>query len=56
MEHYEHDKTNHFFVNFALWCYDHRWVVLALNLLLLFGCFKLASTARVDNSFEAYFN
>mgnify|MGYP000852487677 FL=1 len=56
MEHYEHDKTNRFFANFALWCYDHRWVVLALNLLLLFGCFKLASTARVDNSFEAYFN
>jgi predicted RND superfamily exporter protein len=56
MEHFEHDKTNRFFSNFALWCYDHRWTVLVLTLLLLGGSLLLAGTARVDNSFEAYFN
>lgn len=56
MEHYEHDKTNRFFSQFALWCYDHRWVVLLLTLGLLGASFYYAGQARIDNSFEAYFD
>ena len=56
VDHYESHSLNRYFANFALWCYDHRWLVLFINAVILAGSFYLAGTARVDNSFEAYFD
>ncbi len=40
----------------ALWSYDHKWQVFGACLSLLVLCAWLASSLRVDNSFEAYFD
>ena len=44
------------FANLAVWCFDHRWIVLALTTLAMGLCIWAASTLRVDGSFEAYFD
>jgi predicted RND superfamily exporter protein len=47
---------NQAFAAIAGWSFDHRWWVLALCLGLLAGGIGLASRARIDNSYEAYFD
>ncbi len=45
-----------FFERIGSWSYDHRWIVLAISVLVLAVCMVFASRARFDNSFEAYFD
>jgi len=47
---------NHAFSAIAAWSYDHRLWVVALAAGLLAGCVALAMQARVDSSYEAYFD
>ena len=47
---------NEAFAAIAGWSYDHRWWVLAGCVALLVGSLALASNARIDNSYEAYFD
>ncbi|MCB1614441.1 MAG: MMPL family transporter [Pseudomonadales bacterium] len=56
MKHYENNAINRFFANMAVWSYDHRWIVLFTSLFMLSGSLYLAGKARVDNSFESYFD
>jgi predicted RND superfamily exporter protein len=44
------------FAAIAGWSYDHRWWVLMGCIALTVGSAALASKARVDNSYEAYFD
>jgi predicted RND superfamily exporter protein len=39
----------------AGWCFDHRWWVIALSAAAVAGAAWLAGTARIDNSYEAFF-
>jgi hypothetical protein len=50
------ESLSSFFGRIGAWCFDHRWFVLAACMLLLGASAFLASRARFDNSFEAYFN
>ncbi len=55
----QHDfiaALNEHFSTIAGWSYDHRWIVVLTCLVILAGSFILASTARIDNSFESYFD
>jgi predicted RND superfamily exporter protein len=47
---------NETFATLAGWCFDHRWLVVLACLLGLGGSLVLAGMARIDNSFEAYFD
>jgi len=47
---------NERFAAIAGWSFDHRWVVLAACLVAVASALALASQARVDNSYEAYFD
>jgi predicted RND superfamily exporter protein len=47
---------NEAFAAIAGWSFDHRWVVLTLCIALAAGSLLLAGGARVDNSYEAYFD
>ena len=49
-------RTNAAFAAIGGWSYDHRWIVVVLALVLLGGSLALASRARVDNSYENYFD
>ncbi len=49
-------RSNDIFAAIAGWSYDHRWWVVLFSLLLLAGSLGLASGARVDASYEAYFD
>ena len=49
-------RLNRGFGALAGWSFDHRWWVSLLSLVLLAGSLSLASTAKVDSSFEAYFD
>ena len=49
-------RLNAAFAVIGGWSYDHRWIVLAFALLLLVGSLGLASQARIDNSYENYFD
>ena len=49
-------RSNQMFAAIAGWSFDHRWWVVALSVLLLAGILVLAGGARVDSSFEAYFD
>jgi predicted RND superfamily exporter protein len=49
-------RLNEVFERIAGWSYDHRWIVLAACLAVLGGSMYLASKARIDNSYEAYFD
>jgi len=44
------------FAAIAGWSYDHRWIVLVGCIGLAVGSLVLAGRARVDNSYEAYFD
>ena len=50
------ESLSELFERIGGWSFDHRWVVLAICLLLLGACAYFASQARFDNSFEAYFD
>lgn len=47
---------NRSFADLAGWSFDHRWVVVAFSIALLAGCVVLAGQARVDSSYESYFD
>ncbi len=47
---------NERFARIAGWSFDHRWIVLALCALGVYGAIALSGGARVDNSYEAYFD
>lgn len=44
------------FARVGAWSFDHRWIVLSVCVALLAASGWLASQARFDNSFEAYFD
>ena len=46
---------NRAFGALAGWCFDRRWVVIALSAAAVAGGSWLAGTARIDNSYEAFF-
>jgi predicted RND superfamily exporter protein len=50
------ETLNETFASIAGWCFDHRWWVVLLSAIGLAGSLALASTARIDNSMEAYFD
>lgn len=47
---------NRGFARIAGWSFDNRWVVVALSIFMMAGLIVLASGARVDSSYEAYFD
>jgi len=47
---------NERFAAIAGWSYDHRWIVVGACVVILAGSLFLASKARIDNSYEAYFD
>jgi len=49
-------RSNEIFSAIAGWSFDHRWWVSGLALLMLAGSLALASGAKVDSSYEAYFD
>ena len=49
-------RLNLAFADLAGWSFDHRWWVVFFALLLLAGSLGLASTARIDSSYESYFD
>jgi predicted RND superfamily exporter protein len=46
---------NRGFARLAGWCFDHRFLVLALCAAAIAGSLALAERTRIDNSYEAYF-
>ena len=50
------NRLNGAFAAIGGWSFDHRWWVVAISLGILGGSLGLASRARVDSSFEAYFD
>ncbi len=46
---------NRAFAGLAGWCFDHRWVAIALSAAVVAGCLWLAGRTRIDNSYEAFF-
>jgi len=48
--------ANEWFGSLAGWCFDYRWFVIALFLGIGAGALALVSGARIDNSYEAYFD
>ncbi len=49
-------RLNEAFAAIAGWSFDHRWWVLGACVALLAGSLFAASKARIDNSYEAYFD
>ena len=49
-------RLNTIFAAIGGWSYDHRWIVFAFAGVLLGGSLVLAGQARVDNSYENYFD
>ncbi len=47
---------NERFAAIAGWSFDHRWIVLLLCCAAIFGAAKLSGLARVDASYESYFD
>lgn len=47
---------NERFAAIAGWSFDHRWIVVVACILILAGSLFLANKARIDNSYEAYFD
>jgi predicted RND superfamily exporter protein len=50
------ERLSALFGQIGAWSFDHRWIVFAACLVILGASVLLASRARFDNSFEAYFN
>ena len=49
-------RLNAAFATLAGWSFDHRWLVVALSVLLLGTLLHLATGVRQDNSYQAYFD
>ncbi|MGH0031984.1 MAG: efflux RND transporter permease subunit [Myxococcota bacterium] len=49
------ERLNAFFAAAGGWCFDHRWLALLACGLVLAGALALSSTARIDNSYDAFF-
>jgi len=49
-------RLNEMFARLAGWAFDRRWWVVVFSAALVIGAAALASGARVDNSYEAYFD
>jgi predicted RND superfamily exporter protein len=49
-------RLNQVFAAIAGWSFDHRWWVVVGAVTLLAGSVALASRARIDSSYEAYFD
>lgn len=49
-------RSNEAFGRLAGLCFDYRWVVLALGIALVGASLWIAGQARIDNSYEAYFD
>ena len=47
---------NRFFGALGEWCFVHRLAVFALSAVFIAACFWLAGRARIDNSFENFFD
>jgi predicted RND superfamily exporter protein len=47
---------NRFFAGLGEWCFDHRVLVLALSVAFAAGTAVLAGHARIDNSFDNFFD
>lgn len=50
------NALNERFAAIAAWSFDHRWIVLGLCVGAVAGALMLAGNARIDNSYEAYFD
>jgi predicted RND superfamily exporter protein len=50
------ERLSALFGRIGAWSFDHRWTVFTACLLILGASVVLASRARFDNSFEAYFD
>ncbi len=50
------DRLKEAFAELAGWCFDHRWLVSALCLVLFAGSLGFASRIEQDASYEAYFD
>ena len=50
------NALNERFAAIAGWSYDYRWVVVAIAVGIVAGSVELASRARIDNSYEAFFD
>lgn len=50
------ERLNRRFGALAGWCFDHRFVVVALCAALFVGSFQVASKVEQDASYESYFN
>jgi len=50
------ERLNRRFGALGGWCYDHRWIVIGVCLLLFAGSLKLAAGIEQDASYESYFN
>jgi len=46
---------NRSFARLAGWCFDRRWIVIAATAAFVGGSAWLAGSARIDNSYEAFF-
>ena len=46
---------NRLFARIGVWSYDYRYLVVVIGLLAFIACIWLASLARVDMTFEAFF-
>lgn len=44
------------FARIGVWCYDHRWIVLALCVLTMSVSIWFAAKLRIDSGFESYFD
>lgn len=49
------EALNRFFATLGGWCFDHRLVAGGLCLAVVAAAVGLAGTARIDNSYEAFF-
>ncbi|NQZ97641.1 MAG: MMPL family transporter, partial [Myxococcales bacterium] len=47
---------NEVFAAVAGWSFDHRWIVMGICLAIGYSSLELSSLARIDNSYEAYFD
>ncbi|MCE2392382.1 MAG: MMPL family transporter [Proteobacteria bacterium] len=49
-------RMSQVFARIAGWSFDHRWFVLAFCLAIGAGAMLMAAQARIDNSYESFFN
>ncbi len=49
------DRASEWFEKFGMWCYDHRIIVVIIFGLIICGSLYLASTLRIDNSQNSFY-